>query len=294
MFRQPWQKTVLAVTLASFLVPLAKAQAGRSEGLARTLRPAANLAAKPAQKPAAQASKKLVAAASKKKAAAPKADLKGSGASKVNDAGKASTATATGQVKASADKAADAKPGNLPPVLDPSKFFGQAQMGYACAAKIPEICSKLFCYCGCDITDKHCNLLECFASLHGVDCHICQEEAVMALRMSREDQSLAEIQKQIDINFQQNYPFQTETQALKTYKATRLWQPTPDKGSATQAPSPPESTEGPPQVKEGAKVGSCCAAGHKDEKNSGEDSKNKDASKAKNDSKSKDTSKATE
>ena len=65
----------------------------------------------------------------------------------------------------------------LAPVLDPNKYFGKAKLGYAAAQLCPEICAKLFCYCGCDETDEHDTLLDCFTTDHGVDCHICQEEA---------------------------------------------------------------------------------------------------------------------
>src|SRR5437016_679078 len=63
-----------------------------------------------------------------------------------------------------------------PPVLEPGKFFGEAAMGYASAQAAPQVMSKLFCYCGCDTTDGHSALIDCYTSMHGQDCHICQEE----------------------------------------------------------------------------------------------------------------------
>jgi hypothetical protein len=98
-------------------------------------------------------------------------------------------------------------PDKLPPVLPPSQFFGAAAMGYAAAKAVPKVCHKLFCYCGCDITDRHKNLLDCFVTIHGADCHICQEEALMALKMNRAEKNLEAIQKSVD----------------QTYKKDRLW-----------------------------------------------------------------------
>lgn len=122
-------------------------------------------------------------------------------------------------------KAADSKEENLLPVLPPEQFFGPAAMGYAAAKGCPYVCNHLFCYCGCDITDKHKSLLDCFTGTHGADCHICQEEAMVALRMNRNDDSLSAIQKAIDEAYSNKYPFKEESPALKQYKALRKWQP---------------------------------------------------------------------
>jgi uncharacterized protein with PCYCGC motif len=35
----------------------------------------------------------------------------------------------------------------------------------------------LHCYCGCDKTDGHKNLLDCFRDTHGSTCAICCGEA---------------------------------------------------------------------------------------------------------------------
>jgi hypothetical protein len=131
-----------------------------------------------------------------------------------------------------------AKEEALPPVLPPEQFFGPAAMGYAAAKGCAQICFKLFCYCGCDITDNHKCLLDCFTGYHGADCHICQEEAMVALRMSKNDESLATIQKAIDEGYSSKYPFKEESPALKHYKATRKWQ----SNAAGQASDPGQST----------------------------------------------------
>lgn len=109
-------------------------------------------------------------------------------------------------------------------VLDPEKYFGKAKLGYMAARLCPEICEKLFCYCGCDVTDEHSTLLDCFTSDHGVDCYICQEEALIALKMKREGKSLAEIQKAIDLQYEKQNPF-APTDKLLRYQKERLWQP---------------------------------------------------------------------
>jgi len=108
-------------------------------------------------------------------------------------------------------------------VLPPDRFFGKAKAGYAAAQKIPHICAKLFCYCGCDLTDCHGSLLDCFTSEHGEDCHICQEEAIKALVLDKKGKSLKQIQKYIDKKYAKEYPFEVESEALKKYRSTRLW-----------------------------------------------------------------------
>lgn len=139
------------------------------------------------------------------------------------------------------------------PVIDPSNFGGLAAIGYASAKQIPEICSKLFCYCGCDITDNHSSLLDCYTSMHGVDCHICQEEATLALRLHRDGVAMAEIQKQVDEGYQNRYPFQQPSPALRKYIASRLWGP-----KNTEAAQTVTGPAGPPVVKPGFKVTDCC------------------------------------
>ncbi len=152
-------------------------------------------------------------------------------------AGTASSPAAT-QTAADSDE-------NLPPVLPSEQFLGAAAMGYAAAKNCPKVCHHLFCYCGCDITDNHKSLLDCFTGYHGVDCHICQEEAMLALRMSRNDEPLASIQRAIDEGYSNKYPFKEESPALKRYKALRKWHP--QLGQATGSGGDPEG-------------GTCCSS----------------------------------
>ena len=155
-----------------------------------------------------------------------------------------------------------------PHVLNPDQYIGQAKAGYKAAQQVPEICAKLFCYCGCDLTDCHGTLLDCFTSDHGVDCHICQEEAIIALQMHKKGKSLAKIQRTIDKRYGKEYPFEEESPALTKYKANRLWgskkKAQAQAKSEEQAKAKPEkqakpsSDAGKPKLKEGAKMPECC------------------------------------
>jgi len=166
----------------------------------------------------------------------PAGAAKGTGAAKKNNDAKPAE-TAKEQAAPETTEELLARDGEkLAPVLPAEQFFGAAAMGYTAAKIIPHVCSKIFCYCGCDVTDSHNCLLDCYTSMHGADCHICQEEAMQALRMSRDNTPLATIQKTIDDAFQSKYPFKEESKALKNYRATRTYSPTGQTpaGGATQ------------------------------------------------------------
>jgi hypothetical protein len=167
-------------------------------------------------------------------------------------------------------------------VLDPNKFTGHAKSGYAAAQLCPEICAKLFCYCGCDLTDEHDSLLDCFTTDHGVDCHICQEEALIALKMKRDGKSIEQIQEKIDLMFEKEYPFDEPSPVIQKYRANRLWQPKsnvtdkvesggtatdkslPADKAAAAAPKVRTPAEAAAAAKRRATAGSCCSGkGHK-------------------------------
>ena len=105
-------------------------------------------------------------------------------------------------------------------VLPPEKFVGKVSLGYKAAQTIPDVCSKLYCYCGCDLTDKHTNLLDCFTCIHGMDCDICLDEAIVALNLKRKGKSLSEIQKTIDDEFAAQYPWEKPSPTLIKYRQT--------------------------------------------------------------------------
>jgi hypothetical protein len=56
-----------------------------------------------------------------------------------------------------------------------------------------------------------------------VDCHICQEEALIALKMKRDGKSLAEIQQAVDKAFEKQYPFDEVSAKFQKYKDSRLY-----------------------------------------------------------------------
>lgn len=151
--------------------------------------------------------------------------------------------------------AAADKPNGSPEVLNPDNYVGQVKAGYAAAREIPEICARLFCYCGCDLTDCHGSLLDCFTSDHGVDCHICQEEAILALKFHKKGKSLGDIQKFIDKRYAKEYPFEVESPVLQKYKRERLW----DAGKKSETPNKKAGAETGGQTQKQKADGSCCS-----------------------------------
>ena len=127
----------------------------------------------------------------------------------------AQAAKCCGHKASSKSKVSNAQPGE---VLPPNKFFGQAAVGYSAAKAAPEVCAKLFCYCGCDLTDSHSTLLDCFTCDHGADCQICQEEAIIGLRMKREGKDLYSIQSAIDKAYSNQYPWDEPSEKLIKYR----------------------------------------------------------------------------
>ena len=137
------------------------------------------------------------------------------------------------------------KSGRPPGVIDPSNFAQpNVKAGYSAAYKYPKLMGQLFCYCGCDVSEKHKALLDCFTCLHGVDCSICIDEAVMAGKLAGQGKTVAQIQQAVDLKFSHNYPFPKDTAVYKSYKANRLWKP--------------DWTQSKPTSKPTTKSGSCC------------------------------------
>ncbi|HEY9681351.1 MAG TPA: CYCXC family (seleno)protein [Oculatellaceae cyanobacterium] len=147
-----------------------------------------------------------------------------------------------------------------PEVLQSETFVGKAKASYIAAKKLPEICAKLFCYCGCDETDNHKTLLDCFTSEHGVDCSICQDEALIAYKMKQEGKTLAQIQQVIDQKFVADYNgiFEKPSEALLAYRKQRAWTPTPAEAQTENRVGRSGSDE---KKEEKTKAGSCCG-GH--------------------------------
>ena len=55
---------------------------------------------------------------------------------------------------------------SLPQTLSPELFAGSVKEGYQIAQVIPDVLAELRCYCGCDQSIGHRNLLDCFVDDH--------------------------------------------------------------------------------------------------------------------------------
>lgn len=170
-------------------------------------------------------------------------------------------------------KAAFSEENKSSEVLDPNQFSDPTQIlvkkGYAAAKAIPDICAKIFCFCGCDITDKHTSLLDCFTSDHGVGCPICIEEALIALQMNKKGKTICEIQFAIDRRYEKQYPFDSPSESLKKYRAERLWDA--DKKPAQSKPAHDGQA---PSLKKNKKTGNCCGGSDEHKPTQESDKKN--------------------
>jgi Protein of unknown function with PCYCGC motif len=77
--------------------------------------------------------------------------------------------------------------------LDPQNFQGTVREAYEVAEKDPALLAQLHCYCGCDVTDGHKNLLDCFRDTHGSTCAICCGEARDAESMASRGMPIEQI-----------------------------------------------------------------------------------------------------
>jgi hypothetical protein len=77
--------------------------------------------------------------------------------------------------------------------LDPNNFQGPVREAYEVAEKDPALLAQLHCYCGCDVTDGHKNLLDCFRDTHGSTCAICCGEARDAESMASRGMAIEQI-----------------------------------------------------------------------------------------------------
>ena len=96
----------------------------------------------------------------------------------------------------SADRqlAANGDPGaRLRITLDPAAFQGTVREAYEVAERDPALLAQLHCYCGCDKTDGHKNLLDCFRDTHGSTCAICCGEARDAEAMASRGMPIEQI-----------------------------------------------------------------------------------------------------
>lgn len=117
-------------------------------------------------------------------------------------------------------------------VLDPARFRTAkwqdkptVPAAYTIAKKHPDILERLFCYCGCDLTENHVTLLDCFTDTdeHGASCSECIDEAFLADQLLRDGATMARIQQIVDEQFCPKYPFapSERTKTYKTYLTTK-------------------------------------------------------------------------
>jgi hypothetical protein len=77
--------------------------------------------------------------------------------------------------------------------LDPALFKGDVREAYKIAGENPALLAQLHCYCGCDKTNGHKNLLDCFRDRHGSTCEICVGEAIEANRLAQQGSPVEQI-----------------------------------------------------------------------------------------------------
>jgi len=77
--------------------------------------------------------------------------------------------------------------------LEPALFQGPVREAYEIAESDPALLAQLHCYCGCDRTDGHQNLLDCFRDRHGATCSICVAEAREARVLANQGVSIDQI-----------------------------------------------------------------------------------------------------
>jgi hypothetical protein len=82
---------------------------------------------------------------------------------------------------------------NLRMTLDPNQFVGEVKQAYLIAESDPALLVQLHCYCGCDRTDGHKNLLDCYRDTHGAHCAICTGEAIEAEKLATQGMPVEKI-----------------------------------------------------------------------------------------------------
>jgi hypothetical protein len=82
---------------------------------------------------------------------------------------------------------------NLRMTLDPNQFIGEVKQAYLIAESDPALLAQLHCWCGCDRTDGHKNLLDCYRDTHGAHCSICTGEAIEAEKLASQGMPVEKI-----------------------------------------------------------------------------------------------------
>lgn len=88
----------------------------------------------------------------------------------------------------------------LPETLPPSNFKDpQVVRAYTAAKEIPRVLAQQPCYCWCS-RGGHRGLLDCYVTEHASHCGVCQKEALLASKMTKEGKTPAEIRTAIENN----------------------------------------------------------------------------------------------
>jgi Protein of unknown function with PCYCGC motif len=85
--------------------------------------------------------------------------------------------------------------------LDPNQYVGPVKQAYQVAEKNPALLAQLHCYCGCDKTYGHQNLLDCYRGTHASVCEICVGEALMAEQLSEQGSPVEQIRDALRRNY---------------------------------------------------------------------------------------------
>lgn len=75
---------------------------------------------------------------------------------------------------------------SLAPTLEPEKFTGPTREAYRAVKEIPVTIAQLPCYCHCDKGYGHKSLYSCFEDDHAAHCAVCVNEALLALKLEKE------------------------------------------------------------------------------------------------------------
>ena len=75
---------------------------------------------------------------------------------------------------------------SLAPTLEPAQFTGPTRDAYRAVREIPVTIAQLPCYCHCDEGFGHKSLYSCFEDDHASHCAVCVQEALLALRLEKE------------------------------------------------------------------------------------------------------------
>lgn len=79
----------------------------------------------------------------------------------------------------------------LGPTLAPERFTGLTRDAYRAVREIPVTIAQMPCYCHCDRGMGHKSLYSCFEDDHAAHCAVCVNEALVALRLEKEEKLTA-------------------------------------------------------------------------------------------------------